>query len=119
MAAWAIMLVLVACFIGSFGPIFLKKGMSAIRLRAPVPQVLFSSITNLNLIAGVVLYVLSQVLFIPALRGGDLSVLYPLAASSYVWVSIWAVLFLKERLSKLQCIGILLVIAVVVVVGFA
>ncbi|MDA8415055.1 MAG: EamA family transporter [Desulfobacteraceae bacterium] len=45
-----------------------------------------------------------------AYRGGDLSVVYPLSQTSMVYVPIWGVILLGERLSVLGLCGILLVI---------
>jgi drug/metabolite transporter (DMT)-like permease len=45
-------------------------------------------------------------------------VLYPLVASSYIWVSIWSVLFLKERMTALKIVGIVLIIAGISCIGF-
>ena len=123
---WAILLVLGACVLGSFGPVFIKKGVNKHKERPAIPakgikalfNLAFAIATNWRIIVGLVFYGLSSVLFIPALRGGDLSVLYPLVASSYIWVSIWSVLFLKERMTALKIIGIVLIIAGISCIGF-
>ncbi|HLG23761.1 MAG TPA: hypothetical protein VI564_02415, partial [Candidatus Nanoarchaeia archaeon] len=77
-ALWAIGLVILATLIGSFGPILLKKA-SAKKLSK-----INSLLTNYHLFGGVALYGVGTMLFIPALRGGDLSVLYPFVALTYV-----------------------------------
>jgi multidrug transporter EmrE-like cation transporter len=124
---WAILLVLGACVIGSFGPILIKKGVNKHKERpAPVKKGLaglihlaLSLATNWRIIAGIGCYGVSSILFIPALRGGDLSVLYPLVASSYIWVSIWSVIFLKERMTTLKIVGIGIIIAGISVIGLS
>lgn len=107
---WAIALVLFACFLGSFGPIMLKKAHSkSFKIK--------DIIKNDYLIIGILFYGIGTALFIPALKGGELSVLYPLVASTYVWVSLWSIKFLKEKMNKKKWTGILLVIIGVVFIG--
>ena len=108
---WAIGLVILATFIGAFGPILLKKA-SAMKLSS-----ISALVKNYNLFAGVSLYGLSTVLFIPALKGGELSVLYPLVALAYIWVSLLSVKFLGEKMNKLKWLGIALIIIGVSFIG--
>ena len=108
---WAIGLVILATLIGAFGPILLKKA-SAKRLSK-----LSSLMTNYPLFGGVALYGIGTVLFIPALKGGELSVLYPFVALAYIWVSLLSVKFLGERMNKLKWIGIALIIIGVTFIG--
>ena len=109
---WAIGLVLSATIIGAFGPILLKKA-SAGKLSN-----LKSLATNYYLIAGVSLYAIGTVLFVPALKGGDLSVLYPFVSVAYIWVSLLSVKFLGEKMNKLKWLGIALIIIGVTFIGF-
>lgn len=108
---WAIGLVISATLIGAFGPILLKKA-SAKKLSS-----LKSLSTNYPLFGGVALYALGTLLFIPALKGGDLSVLYPFVALTYVWVSLLSVKFLGEKMNKVKWFGIALIIIGVTFIG--
>lgn len=108
---WAIGLVLSATLVGAFGPILLKKA-SARRLSK-----LSSLVTNYHLFGGVALYAVGTLLFIPALKGGDLSVLYPFVSLSYIWVSLLSVKFLGEKMNKYKWIGIALIIIGVSFIG--
>jgi len=108
---WAIGLVATATLIGAFGPILLKKA-SAKRLSK-----LKSLMTNYHLFGGVALYALGTLLFIPALKGGDLSVLYPFVALAYIWVSLLSVKFLGEKMNRLKWLGIALIIIGVTFIG--
>jgi uncharacterized membrane protein len=56
-------------------------------------------------------------LFIPALKGGDLSVLYPFVALAYIWVSLLSVKFLGEKMNKFKWLGIALIIIGVSFIG--
>jgi len=101
---WAIGLVILGTLIGAFGPILLKKGSSRFNRN------IFKQFTNYYMIGGFVLYGISTIIFIPALKGGELSVLYPLVALAYVWVCLLSVKFLNEKMNALKWIGILLII---------
>ena len=109
---WAIGLVILATLIGAFGPILLKKA-SAKKLSS-----IKSLASNYHLFGGVLLYAIGTILFIPALKGGDLSVLYPFVALTYIWVSLLSVRFLGEKMNKFKWVGIFLIIAGVSLIGF-
>ena len=108
---WAIGIVILATIIGAFGPILLKKA-SAKKLSS-----ISSLATNYHLFGGVALYAIGTILFIPALKGGDLSVLYPFVALVYIWVSLLSVKFLGEKMNKFKWIGIALIIMGVTFIG--
>ncbi|MBR9699625.1 EamA family transporter [Candidatus Woesearchaeota archaeon] len=108
---WAVLLVLIATTVGSFGPIFLKKASH--KLTRNVKKL----ITNYHLYIGILFYALGTILFIPALKGGDLSVLYPLVALVYVWVSLLSMRFLNEKMNRLKWFGIVLIIVGVSFIG--
>lgn len=108
---WAIGLVISATLIGAFGPILLKKA-SAKRLSN-----LKSLAANYHLFGGVALYAIGTLLFIPALKGGELSVLYPFVALSYIWISLLSVRFLGEKMNRLKWLGIALIIIGVSFIG--
>jgi len=108
---WSIVLVILATLVGAFGPILLKKA-SAKRLSK-----ISSLTTNYPLFGGVTLYAIGTILFIPALKGGDLSVLYPFVALTYIWVSLLSVKFLGEKMNKFKWSGIALIIIGVSLIG--
>ncbi|MCH8067374.1 MAG: EamA family transporter [Nanoarchaeota archaeon] len=108
---WAIGLVIMATLVGAFGPILLKKA-SEKRLSK-----ISSLIKNYHLFGGVGLYAIGTILFIPALKGGDLSILYPFVALGYIWVSLLSVKFLGEKMSLLKWMGIGMIIVGVSFIG--
>ncbi len=110
-ALWAMGLVVLATFVGAIGPILLKKGAGKFSLN-PLTQ-----LRNYSLIAGVLTYCLSSLIFIPALRGGELSVLYPLVSIGYVWVCLLSVKLLNEKMGTLKWVGIFLIIVGVSLIG--
>ncbi|MBI2140145.1 EamA family transporter [Candidatus Woesearchaeota archaeon] len=108
---WAVGMVLLGCLIGSFGPIFLKKGSASAGLS------LSGIFRNFHLLFGVFLYGAGTAFFIPALKGGELSVLYPLVSTTYIWVSLWSVIILKEKMNAMKWAGIAVIILGVSLIG--
>ncbi len=50
------------------------------------------------------------VLLVIALKHGNLSILYPILATSYIWVALLSVRFLDEPFSAAQWVGVLLIV---------
>lgn len=108
---WAIGLVIFATLVGAFGPILLKKA-SEKKLSS-----ISSLMRNYHLMGGVALYGIGTVMFIPALKGGELSVLYPFVSLVYVWVSLLSVRFLGEKMNQWKWAGVGLIIFGVSLIG--
>ena len=108
---WAAALVIIAVTIGGFGPIFLKRSSKTFTLNP------FDMIKNYNLIIGVLFYAFGTILFIPALKGGDLSVLYPLVSLGYVFVCLYSRWLLKERMNRYKWAGIIFILIGVSLIG--
>ena len=108
----SIIMVIIATLVGAFGPIYLKRGSQEFSFN------IFKIIKNKNLVFGILFYVLATILFIPALKGGELSILYPFVALTYVWVSLLSVKMLGEKMNMLKWIGIVLIIVGVSFIGF-
>ena len=110
---WAIGLVIITGIISGFGPIYLKKGADTLKL-----DKLSSIIKNKFLIIGILIYGLGTIMFIPALKGGEISVLYPFVSLSYVWIAIYSIILLKEKMTFLKWLGIAAIILGVSIIGF-
>ena len=59
---------------------------------------------------GAVCFVLYHLFNGRAYQGGDLSIVYPLSQTSMIWVPLWGIILLGERLSLIGVCGILLVL---------
>lgn len=112
-ALWAVGLVVLGTFVGAFGPILLKRGSGDFNLS------IRALLKNYNLLGGLFLYCLASIIFIPALRGGDLSILYPVVSVSYIWVSLLSVKFLNEKMNSFKWLGIGFIIVGVSLIGLA
>ncbi len=106
----SMLLVFTASVVGSFGAVFLKKGAG--RLDGNV-----TSFINSRLFVGVALYLGSSVFYALGLRGGDLSVLYPMVSLGYVWTLLWSRLFFHETFTPQKFLGLGLVLLGVIFVG--
>ena len=109
---WAIATVLFATIIGSFGALYLKIGSKT--LSVDIKKLA----KNYNLILGFLFYSISSIFFMVALRGGELSVLYPLCAASYIWVYLLSMKFLNEKMNTLKWMGITIIIIGITFIGF-
>ncbi|HWY46403.1 MAG TPA: EamA family transporter [Bryobacteraceae bacterium] len=70
------------------------------------------------LFAGYGLYGVFTVLFVYALRHGEVSVLYPIIALGYVWVAILSALVFHETMNPLKVLAIAIIVAGVAVLGW-
>ncbi len=112
---WAFAVVLLCTLLTSAGQIFLKSGVNKI-----LTFNIASIITNQHLILGLLFYAVGAVLLIMGLRGGELSVLYPLIATSFIWVSIASPYFFPtDSMNPWKWAGVLLIVGGVASMGVA
>ncbi len=69
------------------------------------------------LFAGYAMYGVSTVLLVLALRHGQLSLLYPVFAMTYVWVTILSVLIFHESMNPYKLAGIAVIVGGIAVLG--
>ncbi len=110
--ASSIGLVLLASFIGSFGAVFLKSGAS--RLHRQWGTLLL----NWRLALGIGAFLLSSFFFVLGVRHGELSVLYPMVSLGYIWTMLWSRIFFGEPFTKAKFVGLAMILAGVVCLGF-
>ena len=106
----SMLLVFAASVIGSFGAVFLKMG--AARLDGSV-----LSFVNTRLLLGVILFLGSSVFYAFGIRGGELSVLYPMVSLGYIWTLLWSRLFFNEPFTRNKFLGLALILLGVFFVG--
>ncbi len=103
--AWAIGLMILTTIFTSTAQVFYKLGADKLQFN------LVSIITNLPLITGMALYIIGAVIMITAFKGGEVSVLYPIIATSYIWVSLLSSYFFNETINLFRWVGIFIIIA--------
>lgn len=109
---WAVLLVLFTTLLTSSAQLLYKFGSETLTIN-PIDL-----LTNYYLIAGIILYAVGGILMIVSFRGGEVSVLYPIIATSYIWVSFLSIIFLKETMKFLKWTGIILIIAGIISIGY-
>jgi len=80
---------------------------------------LIGLISNAPLFFGYAVNGITAILMILALRDGELSMLYPIIALTYVWVNIASIYFFDEKMNFWKAVGILMVIGGVAWMGRA
>ena len=113
----AIFIVLACTLLVAVAQYLIKLGANRLS-HAGLAATLIGIFTIPQLFAGYCLYAVFTVLFVYALRHGELSILYPLIALSYVWVTITAVLAFHEALNPFKIVGVLIIIVGVAVLGW-
>lgn len=111
-----IFITLVAAFIASLSQILFKGSMKEKFTNVRSVLRVFSEKKVLIGIAG---YILSLMIYLFALKAAPLSVVYPTFSSSFIFIVIFASLFLKEKINGLRLLGVLLVFAGIFVIGFS
>ncbi len=106
---FSIILILIATLIGAFGALTIKKGT----LKYSFKRFFFSP----YFWGGALLYLASTVFYVIALRTENLSVLYPLVSTSYIWVTFLSVKFLKEKMNLWKWIALVGIIIGVIFIG--
>jgi multidrug transporter EmrE-like cation transporter len=107
----SVLLVFCCTILGAAAQILMKIGMAHFK-----PE-LVALVTNLPLIAGYSLYGINTLLLVLALKDGELSMLYPIIALTYVWVTLLSYALLNEPPNLYKNLGILTIVIGVAVLG--
>jgi len=105
---WAFGAMLCCAVFAAVGQLFFKLGA----------MVLPAIFTNWQLVVGFSTYGIGLLFFLLAMRGGEVSVLYPVLATSYVWTNILATIYLGESITLLKWIGSLGIVIGISFIGF-
>ena len=98
-------------FIQPIAQILEKKGMSQIGAVSSINlSLLVKLITSPLVVGGVALSGIGLLLWLVVLSRANVSYIYPLGAVSYIILAFLAVVLLKEHLSALQGIGVLVIV---------
>ncbi len=105
----AIGLVLIGAFIGAFGALMVKKSVDK--------HSFLHSLKSSLMWMGLFFYGISTLLYIMALRKEELSIIYPLVSTTYVWTTLFSVKFLKEEMNTWKWLGLSGIILGVILIG--
>ena len=106
-----IILVICCTIFTSLGQILWKFGSKDI-------SGIYSIITNVPILLGFLSYAIGAVLLIVALKYGDLSLVYPFVALSFIWVNIASIFLFNEAVSIINWIGVLIILLGVSLIGY-
>lgn len=95
---------------GSIAALFLKRASDA--------NSIIALLTNYNLYAGGLLYVLAASLNILVLRKLDYSIVLPLSSFTYIWTAIISHIVLKEKITAKKIIGLAFIVLGTLFLGF-
>jgi multidrug transporter EmrE-like cation transporter len=111
------LLVVCCTIIGAAAQILIKKGTASLGANPSMLDAALAMVLNPALLAGFSMYGVSMVLLVLALRHGELSLLYPVFALTYVWVSVLSVLILHESMNVFKIAGIATIVGGIAVLG--
>jgi uncharacterized membrane protein len=104
-ALGSIALVVVCTIIGAAAQILLRHGAAQLQ-----GSTLADQLTNWELLAGYACLAANTALLVLALRKGELSVLYPIIALTYVWVTVLSPMFFGDVINFYKVVGVALIV---------
>jgi multidrug transporter EmrE-like cation transporter len=109
----AMIVVFISTFVTTCGQIFLKMAAGNLTLDAA------ALLTNYPLFIGCFFYGVGAIMLIVSLKYGELSVLYPIYALNFIWVSIASPFFFPtDSMNLMKWLGVAFVMLGVSAVGF-
>ena len=108
----SILFFLLASLLGALGQYLYKSGAEAAQ------GGILSYIANPRLLGGVFCYIAVMVLFIAAFKkGGSLTVLYPIYATTFIWAAILALMVYGTPIKPVNVGGMILLVAGMYLMG--
>ena len=108
---YAMALVIFGAFIGSLAAVGLKAGAQRLEFN------LKALLTNWQLMIGAGGYLVSTVFYILGIKNGELSVLFPMVSTSYLWTMLWSKLYFGEPMTRAKFAGLALILIGCVLLG--
>tara|TARA_Y100000310_G_C20064917_1_gene526700 strand:- start:53 stop:394 length:342 start_codon:yes stop_codon:yes gene_type:complete len=105
----SVILVLIGTFVGAVGTLLIKKGNDKFSF--------FKFIKSDYFWIGVPFYVVSTICYVLALRMEQLSIIYPLASTTYIWTTLFSVKYLGEQMNRWKYLGLSGIILGVILIG--
>ncbi len=115
----ALLMVFCCTLIGAASQILIKLGTRSLGEHPSMAATALGIFTVPMLFAGYSLLGISTVVFVLALRRGELSLLYPVFTLTYVWVTVLSVVLRPESMNSLKVAGLAMIMAGVAVLGRA
>jgi multidrug transporter EmrE-like cation transporter len=111
--------ILVVCctIIGAAAQVLIKKGAGALGANPTFVHTAMAMLFTPALFTGYAMYGVSTVLLVLALRHGQLSLLYPVFAMTYVWVTVLSFVIFHESINVFKLAGIAVIVGGIAVLG--
>ena len=113
----AMLLVLFCTFVNAASQVFIKKGTASLGAHPSLVETAVGIFTRPMLFSGYALLGASTVMFVLALRRGELSLLFPILTLGYVWVTILSVLIFHDSMNLFKIAGVAVIILGVAILG--
>lgn len=107
----ALFLVVLCTLCTSFAVILNKIGATKLEMT------LQGTIFNIWLLSGLFLLGIAAVLLMMSLKGGDVSVIYPVVATSYIWATLLSSIFFGEEINLFKILGIFFIVVGIVTIN--
>jgi multidrug transporter EmrE-like cation transporter len=126
-ASRSLVLVFSCTAIGALAQMLIKAGAGQLGVHVTLINVVHDPLlvlrfglgiaSNLKLFCGYCLYGVNTFLMALALKGRELSRLYPIIALTYVWVTLLSLFFLSEHMNFFRATGIVFIVSGVSILG--
>jgi drug/metabolite transporter (DMT)-like permease len=110
---------LLALFIVSMCGLFGALGQLMLKLGTQKMTSDIFSVINWQIIVGFILYLIATAIFLSFLKYGDISIMFPMAATSYIWTTIFSSIFLNEAVDAMKWGGNAFIIAGIFLIGYS
>lgn len=108
----SILFFVIASVLGAIGQYLYKTGAQT------AGGSVLSYLTNARLLGGVVCYIAVMVLFVAAFKkGGSLTVLYPIYATTFIWAALIAMLVYGTPIKPINIAGMILLLSGMYLMG--
>ena len=118
---WAIALVVFVTLITTSAQLLYKYGVSGSSigelLKGGVVSTALTLFMNPWVILGLMLYGVGAVLLVIAFKGGEATVLFPIIATSYLWVVLASYYLYDTSIGWVKLLGVLVLMSGVVLIG--
>jgi drug/metabolite transporter (DMT)-like permease len=110
-------LILFQVSINTLAQLLLKKGVSMISFQQPLWNLFLAIISNIYIFIGVLIFMLSLLLWLYLLSQFDLSFLYPFGSLSYILAALGGWFFFSESITLYRGSGIFLILIGVMLIA--
>lgn len=108
----SVLFFLIASILGALGQYLYKSGADK------ADGSLVGYLGNIRLLGGVVCYIAVMVLFVAAFKkGGSLTILYPVYATTFIWAAILAYMIFGTPIKPVNILGMLLLVGGMYLMG--